>query len=70
MLLRLLFTYLALFGLGDVGVFHWEDCCFVSVVIVNPALITSDDTRQERFIVGGELTKFSADDVLLFLVSC
>ena len=41
------------------------------VVTVNPALITSDDPRQDRFIVGGELTKFSADvDALLLLVSC
>jgi len=30
MLLRLLFTCLAFFGLGDLGLFHWEDCCFVS----------------------------------------
>ena len=40
------------------------------VVTINPALITSDDPRQERFIVGGELTKFSADNALLLLVSC
>ena len=30
MLLRLLFTRLAFFGLRDVGLFHWEDCRFVS----------------------------------------
>ena len=31
----------------------------------------SDDPRRERFIVGGELMKFSADiDALLLLVSC
>jgi len=29
-LLRLLFTCLSFFGLGDVGLFHWEDCRFVS----------------------------------------
>ena len=29
-LLRLLFTCLAFFGLGDMGLFHWEDCHFVS----------------------------------------
>jgi len=41
------------------------------VVTVNPALITSDNPTQERFIVGGKLTKFSADtDALLLLVSC
>jgi len=41
------------------------------VVTLNPALITNDDPRQERFIVGGDLTKFSADvDALLLLVSC
>ena len=41
------------------------------VVTINPALITNDDPGQEGFIVGGELTKFSADiDVLLLLVSC
>ena len=40
------------------------------VVTVNPALITSDDPRQERFVFGGELMKFSADDTLLLLVSC
>jgi len=41
------------------------------VVTVNQALITSDDLRQKRFIVGGELTKFSADvDALMLLVSC
>jgi hypothetical protein len=28
MLLTLLFTCLAFFGLGDVGLFHWEDCRF------------------------------------------
>jgi len=40
------------------------------VVTVNPALITSDDPGQ-GFIIGGELTTFSADiDVLLLLVSC
>ena len=31
------------------------------VVIVNPALITSDDPGQEVFIIGGGLTKFNAD---------
>jgi len=41
------------------------------VITANPALITSDDPRQERFIVGGKLTKFSEDvDALLLLVSC
>jgi len=30
MLLRLLFTCLAFFGLDDVGLFHWEVCRFVS----------------------------------------
>jgi len=41
------------------------------VVTVNPALITSDDLRQECFIVGGKLTKLSADiDALLLLDSC
>ena len=24
------FHLYGLFGLGDVGLFHWEDCCFVS----------------------------------------
>ena len=39
------------------------------VVTVNPALITSDDPGQ-GFIIGGELTKFSAEgDALLLLVS-
>jgi len=41
------------------------------VITVNPSLITSDDPGQEGFIIGGKLTKFSADvDALLFLVSC
>ena len=40
------------------------------VVTVNSALVTSDDPGQEGFIIGGELTKFSVDDVLLLLVSC
>jgi hypothetical protein len=31
------------------------------VVAVNPAPITSDDPGQEGFVIGGELTKFSAD---------
>jgi len=40
------------------------------VVTLNPALITSNDSAQEGFIIGGELTKFSADvDALLLLVS-
>jgi len=30
------------------------------VVTANPALVTSNVPRQERFIVGGELTEFSA----------
>jgi len=30
MLLTLLLTCLAFFGLGDVELFHWEDCCFAS----------------------------------------
>jgi len=43
----------------------------LKLVTVNPALITSDDPGQEGFIIGGELTKFSADvDALLFLVNC
>jgi len=29
MFLTLLFTCLAFFGLGDMGLFHWEDCCLV-----------------------------------------
>jgi len=63
--LEIAFHLSGLFGLGDVGLFHWEDCRFVS------ALITSDDPRQERFIVGCELTKFRTDvDALLLLVSC
>jgi hypothetical protein len=38
---------------------------------LNPALITSDDPGQEGFIVGDELTKFSADvEAMLLLVSC
>ena len=42
----------------------------LGVVTVNPALITSDDPRQERFI-RGKLTKFSGDiDALLLLVRC
>ena len=42
------------------------------VVTVNPALITSDDPGQKGFIIGGELTKFSADVnvLLLLLVIC
>ena len=72
MLLRLLFTCLALF-------WPWWRAAFplgglslcLRVVTVNPALITSDDPGQERFIVGGELTKFSTDvDAQLLLVSC
>ena len=40
-------------------------------VTVNLALINSDECGQEGFIIGGELTKFSADDdALLLLVSC
>ena len=40
------------------------------VVTVNLTII-SDDPGQEGFIIGGELTKFSADvDVLLLVVSC
>ena len=43
---------------------------FLRVVAVNPALFTSDDPGQEGFIIGGDLTKFSADvDALLFPVS-
>jgi hypothetical protein len=30
MLLALLFTCFAFFVLGEFGLFHWEDCCFVS----------------------------------------
>jgi hypothetical protein len=30
MLLTLLLTCLAIFGLGEFGLFHWEYCCFVS----------------------------------------
>ena len=40
-------------------------------ITVNLALITSDECGQEGFTIGGELTKFSADDdTLLLLVSC
>jgi hypothetical protein len=28
--LDIAFHLSALFGLGDVGLFHWKDCCFVS----------------------------------------
>ena len=40
------------------------------VVTINPALVICNDPRQERLIIRGELTKFSADDALLLLVSC
>jgi hypothetical protein len=36
----------------------------------NPALITNDDPGRKYFIIGGELTKFSADvDAVLLVVS-
>jgi hypothetical protein len=41
------------------------------VITVNPALVTSDDPRQEGCIIGGDLTKLLADiDMLLLLISC
>ena len=41
------------------------------VVTANPALINSDDPGQEGFIIGCDLTNFSAEvDKLLLLVSC
>jgi hypothetical protein len=71
MLLTLLFTCLTFFGLGEFGLFHWEDCCFVSVITVNPALVTSDNPEQEGCIVRGDLTKLLADvDTLLLLINC
>ena len=71
-LLRLLFTCVAFFWPWWRGAFPLGGLSLcLSVVTVNPALITSDDPRQERFIVGSELTKSSADvDALLLLVSC
>jgi hypothetical protein len=71
MLLTLLFTCPAFFGLGEFLLFHWEDCCFVSVITANSALVTSDNPGQEGCIVGGDLTKLLADvDTLLLLISC
>jgi hypothetical protein len=35
------------FGLSENGHFHWEEFCIVSVITVHPALVTSDNARQE-----------------------
>jgi hypothetical protein len=55
MLLTLLFACLAFFGLGEFGLCHREDCCFVSATIVNPPLVTSDIPGQEGCIVAVSL---------------
>jgi hypothetical protein len=36
------------FALRLFGLFHYEDLCFVSVITINPALITHDNPGQER----------------------
>jgi hypothetical protein len=42
----------------------------LSVITVNPVLITSDNTGQEGRIIGGDLMKLLADvDMLLLLIS-
>jgi hypothetical protein len=41
------------------------------IIIVNPALVTSDNPGQEGCIIGGDLMKLLADiDTLLLLISC
>jgi hypothetical protein len=43
----------------------------LTVITINPALLTSDNPGQERYIIGGDLTKFLAHvDTLLLLISC
>jgi hypothetical protein len=59
------------FGLGEFGLFHLEDCCFISVITVNPSLVTSDNPGQEGCFIGADMTKLLADiDMLLLLISC
>ena len=74
MLFRLLFTRLAFFSLGDVGLFHCEDCHFVSgskpkTQLFSPVMTLEKNTSSS--VAGDELTKISADaDALVRLVSC
>ena len=69
MLLVPLLTCLAFFGLGECGLFHWEDCCFVSGSAVDPTLITGDNPRHEGWVIVNLLKKILADfsTVLLLL---
>jgi hypothetical protein len=70
-LLTLLFTCPTFFGLDEFELFQWEDYCFLSVIIVNPAFITSDNRGQEGGITRGNLMKLLSDgDTLLLLISC
>jgi hypothetical protein len=58
-------------GFGEFILFHWEDCCFVLVITINLAFVTSDNPGQEGCIVRGDLTKLLVDiDMLLLLISC
>jgi len=69
--LTLLFTSLAFLALVTWGFSTGGFLLCLRIVTINPALITSDDPGQEGFIIGGELTKFSADvGALLLLVVC
>jgi hypothetical protein len=60
---------LTLFGHGDDGLFHCDDCHIVSVVSVNPRLVTGDDPGLEGWIICGTLTEILAhcDTMLLLL---
>jgi hypothetical protein len=59
---------LAFFSHGDDGLFHCDDCRFVSVVPVDPRLVTSDDPGREGWIICSMLTEILAHCDAMFLL--
>ena len=66
MFLFTLWTCLAFFGRGDVGLLHCEDCCSIPV---DPRLDSSDDPRHQGWVIQGTLmeilTNFGTEFLLI-----
>jgi hypothetical protein len=59
---------LAFFGHEDDGLFYCGNCRFVSVVPVNPRLVTGDDPGREGWIIRVTLTEILAHCDAMFLL--
>ena len=67
MLLVALQLCLTFFGLGDPGLFHFEDLFSLGIIPVDPTLVPSDDPRHEELVIQGTLMKlFTNYNTVLF----